>query len=35
MTSFGISKELVNNIGQNIVDKFSKLSKSKCFCEMS
>ena len=25
----------LNNLGQNIVDKFSKLSKNKCFCEMS
>ena len=25
----------VNNLGQDIVDKFSKLSKNRCFCEMS
>ena len=26
---------IVNNPRQNIVDKFSNLSKNKCFCEMS
>ena len=30
----GLTRDYVNNLGQNITDKFSKLSKNRCSCEM-